>query len=217
MHYEFPRTIAFSRYIINVDQVQNLTLNSPGLVYEVQSINKSSGVMYADYFYLEINLRLEKESENSTRISVFSELVWEKPCILKSKIETETLSGTKKYYETFEKELLKILVEPEKIPSKSGKKSKNGLKKLMHSKKVEEAKKVDIKPKEKKSEKSQDKNLKFDETSVLVAFILVILTLLIITLAMFKLAGSIASLSERLYALEDILLDLQKSHENVGK
>ncbi len=32
-------------------------------------------------------------------------LVWEKPCLFKAKIETETLSGIKKYYETFEAEL----------------------------------------------------------------------------------------------------------------
>ena len=45
----------------------------------------------------------------------------------------------------------------------------------------------------------------FDERTVLVAFILVIVTLLIITIAMFKLAGSIASLSDRLLTLEYLL------------
>ena len=45
----------------------------------------------------------------------------------------------------------------------------------------------------------------FDERTILVAFILVIVTLLIITIAMFKLAGSIASLSDRLLTLEYLL------------
>ena len=52
--------------------------------------------------------------------------------------------------------------------------------------------------------------LSFNETSVLMAFILVILTLSIITFAMFKLAGSIAALSERLYNLEDLLSQYSK-------
>ena len=45
----------------------------------------------------------------------------------------------------------------------------------------------------------------FDERTILVAFILVIVTLLIITIAMFKLAGSIAALSDRLLTLEYLL------------
>ncbi len=45
----------------------------------------------------------------------------------------------------------------------------------------------------------------FNEETILVAFLLVILTLIIITFAMFKLAGSIGSLSERLYSLENLL------------
>ena len=45
----------------------------------------------------------------------------------------------------------------------------------------------------------------FDERTILVAFILVIVTLLIITIAMFKLAGSIALLSDRLLTLEYLL------------
>ena len=56
----------------------------------------------------------------------------------------------------------------------------------------------------------QRRILNFNETSVLMAFILVIMTLLIITCAMFKLAGSIAALSERLYALENVLAHYSK-------
>ena len=36
---------------------------------------------------------------------MIAEVIWEKPCLLKGKVETETMSGTKKYYEVFEKEL----------------------------------------------------------------------------------------------------------------
>merc|ERR1719270_1587776 len=60
------------------------------------------------------------------------------------------------------------------------------------------------------------RTLSFNETSVLIAFILVILTLLIITLAMFKLAGSIAALSERLYTMEDLLAQYSKECQFVN-
>ena len=60
------------------------------------------------------------------------------------------------------------------------------------------------------TKQQQRRILNFNETSVLMAFILVIMTLLIITCAMFKLAGSIAALSERLYALENILAHYSK-------
>ena len=36
---------------------------------------------------------------------MIAEVIWEKPFLLKGKAETETMSGTKKYYEVFGKEL----------------------------------------------------------------------------------------------------------------
>ena len=47
--------------------------------------------------------------------------------------------------------------------------------------------------------------ISFNENSVLMAFIMVIFTLLIITLAMFKMAGSMVALSDRLQTLENRL------------
>ena len=55
------------------------------------------------------------------------------------------------------------------------------------------------------SEQQKSTVYSFDERTILVAFILVIVTLLIITIAMFKLAGSIAALSDRLLTLEYLL------------
>ena len=65
-------------------------------------------------------------------------------------------------------------------------------------------------------QQQQRRTLSFNETSVLIAFILVILTLLIITMAMFKLAGSIGALSERLYTLEDRLAQYSKECQFVN-
>ena len=52
----------------------------------------------------------------------------------------------------------------------------------------------------------------FNEKTIMIAFILILGTLLIITIAMFKLAGSIATLSERLYKLEDLLEQCASTH-----
>ena len=87
MHYEFPKTIAFSRHTIVVDQVQTkCTWSTPGLAYGVDSVNRTSGAMYTEYFYLEIHVRFEKEAEEKTRLVVVAEVIWEKPCLLKSRI-----------------------------------------------------------------------------------------------------------------------------------
>ena len=52
---------------------------------------------------------------------------------------------------------------------------------------------------------SSSRKFTFDESTITIGFVMVLLTMLIITFSMFKLAGSIASLSERLYYLEQVL------------
>ena len=84
----------------------NLCYTFSGYAYGVTSTNRSSGVMYADYFMLEVHTRLEKESETKTKLNVIVDITWDKPCLMKSKIETETVSGMKKYYEVFEREIM---------------------------------------------------------------------------------------------------------------
>ena len=45
----------------------------------------------------------------------------------------------------------------------------------------------------------------FDETTIIMALVMVLMTVLIITIAMFKLAGSISILADRLYHLEEVI------------
>ena len=45
------------------------------------------------------------KGEDKTRLIVVADVIWDKPCLLRSRIETESFSGLKKYYEIFEKEL----------------------------------------------------------------------------------------------------------------
>lgn len=181
MHYEFSKTIAFSKYNIVVDQDQlKCPWSVPNVIYGVDQVSRSSGIMYTDYFHLDLHTRFEALESNKTRMTVILNQVWEKSCILKSKYETETFNGTKAYYETLIGQL-KSLGHPNKhglIPSTD----------QAASSKVED-----------------HKNYLFDERTILIAFILVIVTLLIITAAMFKLAGSILALSDRLINLEVLL------------
>ena len=45
----------------------------------------------------------------------------------------------------------------------------------------------------------------FDETTIIMSLVMVLMTVLIITIAMFKLAGSISMLADRLYRLEEVI------------
>ena len=106
MHYEFSKTIAFSKLNLSVDQVQTqCDWSTPGVVYGVNNWSRTTGVMYSDYMHLDIHIRLEKINDQ-TKITVMCHVVWDKSTLMKSRIEKETYNGTKEYYECFEKELM---------------------------------------------------------------------------------------------------------------
>merc|ERR1711953_124945 len=189
MHYEFSKTIAFSKLNLSVDQVQTqCDWSTPGEVYGVNNWSRTTGVMYSDYMHLDIHVRLEKINEQ-TKITVMCHVVWDKSTLMKSRIEKETYNGTKEYYECFEKELMSEKSTTDKSltgSTQNGDIKSNGI--LISN---QDSKKSSI--------------LSFDERTVFVAFVMIIITLLVITFALIKLAASIASLSERLANLEDLL------------
>ena len=59
-----------------------------------------------------MHTRLEAIDGNKTKLIVIANVVWDKQTILKSKIETETINGMKKYYDVVEKELISSISEP---------------------------------------------------------------------------------------------------------
>merc|ERR1712086_1078638 len=198
--------------------------------------------------------------EDKTRLIVVADVKWDKPCLLRSRIETESFSGLKKYYEIFETELhtekaiteKASLLEASRHHQEKGSKSSNSQnsnnsnRKTAQNKsehvttaqsqqhprtikissrnptsssatKTQKTRQIDSSKGVMQQQQQQRRTLSFNETSVLIAFILVILTLLIITMAMFKLAGSIGALSERLYTLEDLLAQYSKECQFVNK
>ena len=109
MKKEFDKTTILGKGKLSVDQIQRRhSWSTPGYAHGVTSQNRSSGITMADYFVIEVHTRFVKsESEShSTHIQVIVDITWEKSAsLLKSKIESETISGMKKFYEIFEEEI----------------------------------------------------------------------------------------------------------------
>ena len=54
---------------------------------------------------MKIHIRLEKLEKDTTRLIVVAWVVWEKPCLIQSGIESEAIKRIKKYYKVFGNEL----------------------------------------------------------------------------------------------------------------
>ena len=117
MHYEFFKSFAIAKATFSVDQTQRQhSWCTPGLAYGVTSTSRTTGAMYADYFHLDVHTRLERISENETKIDVIVDVVWDRKTIIGGKIEAETLAGVKKYYEVFENEIMSEVSATSKLP-----------------------------------------------------------------------------------------------------
>jgi hypothetical protein len=136
---------------------------------------------------------------------VIGDIVFVKPCLFKGRIETETWSGLKKYYEMMEREVQTEKKESEPKQnnldatdnrSRTRNRASSGTKMRSESN-LPKSMSAEIP----KSESS----LVLGEQTLSLAFLLVILTLMVITLALFKLAAAIATLSERLGTIEELL------------
>lgn len=104
MTYTFDKTIAFSRNTVSAHQTQVLSVYNDA--YGIDTQTTSSGIMYSDYLRLDIHYRLTGLEENTSKLDVIIKIEFLKPCLLRSKIESETLSGLKKYYDTLVEELM---------------------------------------------------------------------------------------------------------------
>ena len=194
MHYQFPKTIAYTKHNMVVDQIQTLVWSKAGLGYAIESIVRTTGVLYSDYFFLEIHTRLEKFGDNQTKFLVLADIVWEKPCLIKSRIETETMSGTKKYYEVFEKELCSEIQQKTERSRRS-----MTLKKTIEQQTSSIGKDHQCTP--------EADTFQMKRHNMFLAFILITFTLFLLTFAMFKLLDSLLLLSNRIQNLEQRLLE----------
>ncbi len=70
----------------------------------MDTVTQNSGVVYSDYFVINIHYRLNAVSESHSQLIVVASIEFVKPCLFKGRIEAETWSGMKKYYDMVDKE-----------------------------------------------------------------------------------------------------------------
>lgn len=230
--YQFVKTIAFSRNVINVEQTQTKSLMIPGRMYAVDTITQNTGVMYADYIRVLIHFRFTredlhkgdrtiKENRKKTRLQVVADIEFVKPCIFKGRIENETWSSLKKYYETVEKELES---DGANIAGQIGDTNNNI---------PDNATRADPKHSSHKGHEGQPVNdnslgrgynmedldtlrqgYRYRENVLSLAFILLLVTMLFVTLAMFKLSSTMSLLNERMNQIEEAnILQIQRQQD----
>lgn len=110
MRYEISKYIAFSRQVVQVQQTQvRAAYCRRGAVYGVDTVTRNSGVVYSDYFVIHIHYRMTADPARQgdrSRMEVVADIEFVKPCLFKARIESESWSGMKKYYEVMDKEIL---------------------------------------------------------------------------------------------------------------
>ena len=228
MKYEISKNIAFSRQNVSVEQTQvQLGYSRRGLVYGVDTVTQNSGVVYSDYFRLNIHYRFERDEDkplSHSRLAVVADIEFVKPCLFRGRIESEAWSGLKKYYEIVEKEVQleksyvydeqdaapAVVGHPEYFAEHDNTKAKwvkESLNRRLHHHGSNHSL-----PRSTVSAHSPElvtvapaRLGGVSQEVIMLAFLLVILTLLMVTLALFKLNGAMTLMDERLNRIEELL------------
>ena len=229
--YQFVKTVMMTRNVIKVQQTQTKTSTIPRRMYIIDAVTDNSGIMYADYIRVWIQWRFiredlfkgdrtVKENKRKTRLQITYDIEWVKACLMKGRIETETFNNLKKYYEVVEKEL----------------QSEEGVR--GRSKHVGEANNNNSAPPRKHASRrvapdTPSTNLtstpirehnpdeltllrerfQYRENLLTCACILLLITMVFTTLAMYKLSSTISLLNERMNQLEQSTI-LQHRHQD---
>lgn len=230
--YNFVKVVMFSRYVIKVVQTQTQTTTIPGKLYIVDSVTENSGIMYADYIRVPIQWRLiredlfngdrsVKENKRKTRFQIIYDVEFVKACIVKGRVETETYNNLKKYYEVMEKELR--AEEGAKIIDKNVVEATNNgsLPNRKHASRRAPPENQNIHPTStaSRTEPSPDditilrERSQYRENLLTCACILLLVTMVFTTLAMYKLSSTISLLSEKMNQIEQSTI-LQHRHQD---
>lgn len=220
MKYEISKNIAFSRQNVSVEQTQvQLGYSRRGLVYGVDTVTQNSGVVYSDYFRLNIHYRFERDEDkplSHSRLAVVADIEFVKPCLFRGRIESEAWSGLKKYYEIVEKEvqLEKSFVYDEQDAGHPEFFSEHDTK----SKRMKESLNRRLLHGSNHSLPRPATGIVYDNVAlppvrgggmsqevIMLAFLLVILTLLMVTMALFKLNEAMTLMDTRLNRIEELL------------
>jgi len=223
MSYDISKTIAFSRQNVLVEQTQlRASYCRRGLVYGVDTVTQNSGVVYSDYFVLNIHYRCQAVSETHSQLIVVVDIEFVKPCLFKGRIEAEAWSGLKKYYDMVDKEvrlerdsILPDDTDPNAATDEGGKKRLKEMRnyqrmvsmnqQLLRQASMSQSDEGDGGDVTTISRASEVLVGYFSPETILAAFAIIITTLLLMTMAMYKLSSTVMVLEERVHRLESVL------------
>ena len=198
-----------------------------GRLYGVDTVTKNSGVVYSDYFILNIHYRLtaalpaDGDSAERSRIVAVADIEFLKPCLFRGRIEAEAWSGMKKYYDVMDKEVrLEKDLSPGGEPSIiSGSTSgltassaslgrrnimAEGRRRTMSERRsCEDLGRTTHVPMTETTPHYQESGIRHD--AMLLAFLMVIVVMVLLTLAMFKMNAALSALDQRLERIERIV------------
>ena len=231
--YTFVKSVMMARYVIKVVQTQTKTTTIPGKLYIVDSVTENSGIMYADYIRVPIQWRFIredlfngdrsiKENKRKTRLQITYEVEWVKACLMKGKVETETYNNLKKFYEVLEKELRSDEGVQARIKNVGEVGNHNGsIRNRKHASRGSppENKNTHAMSSAVRTEPNPDdmanlrERFQYRENLLTCACILLLVTMVFTTLAMYKLSSTISLLSEKMNEIEKSTI-LQHRHQD---
>ena len=225
--WQFVKTVMMTRNVIQSKQAQTKTTAIPGKMYIIDAVTDNSGIMYADYIRVWLQWRFiredlfngdrsVKENKKKTHVQITYDIEFVKACLMKGKIETETKENLKRYYEVVEKEMHSE--EGVRERSRSGKESatKHASKHVITNRKHTNRKVAPDIPNNTHSTVSNParsepcpeditvlrERYQYRENLLTCACILLLITMVFTTLAMYKLSSTISILSERMNQIE---------------
>lgn len=228
--WQFVKTVMMTRNVIQSKQMQTKTTTIPGKMYIIDAVTDNSGIMYADYIRVWLQWRFiredlfngdrtVKENKKKTRLQITYDIEFVKACLMKGKIETETKDNLKRYYEVVENELKSEdgVRERSRISGQSAAKNTSNHADTSRSNRKHTTRKAapDVPHNAHqtvsnpvRSETNQDdisvlrERFQYRENLLTCACILLLITMVFTTLAMYKLSSTISILSERMNQIE---------------
>ena len=229
--YQFTKTVMMTRNVIKVKQTQTKTSTVPKRMYIIDTVTENTGIMYADYIRVWIHYRFiredlfkgdrtVKENKKKTHLQITYDIEWVKACLMKGKIETETYNNLKKYYEVVEKELQ--YEEGVRARSKHVGEAVNNVsqpaRKHTSRRAAPDTPTHNVTPSPLREQNPDELTLlrdrfQYRENLLTCACILLLITMVFTTLAMYKLSSTISLLNDRMSQLEQSTV-IQHRHQD---
>ena len=226
--WQFVKTVMMTRNVIQSKQSQTKSTAIPGKMYIIDTVTDSSGIMYADYIRVWLQWRFiredlfngdrtVKENKKKTHLQITYDIEFVKACLMKGKIETETKENLKTYYGIVEQELKSEEGVRERIRSsgQSAIKHNSGHVPTARGKHVTRKTPADnlhkahptVSQPIRSDTRADDiaalrERFQYRENLLTCACILLLITMVFTTLAMYKLSSTISILSERMNQIE---------------